>query len=42
MANYWVEHVGFNDTVDWQNMYCFNVETWSATLFPIPVPDTSI
>ncbi|KAG7199052.1 hypothetical protein KM043_017955 [Ampulex compressa] len=42
MAQYWVEHIGGADSVAWQNIHEFDLETWSTILFPLPIPDSCL
>ncbi|CAK9817291.1 Adenylate cyclase type 10 [Anthophora plagiata] len=38
MAHYWVEHVGSNNGIRWQEIHNFGVNAWSTILYPFPVP----
>ncbi|CAK9832185.1 Adenylate cyclase type 10 [Anthophora retusa] len=38
MAHYWVEHIGSNNGIRWQEIHNFGVNAWSTILYPFPVP----
>ncbi|XP_076547074.1 adenylate cyclase type 10 [Osmia lignaria lignaria] len=42
MAQYWVEHVGAEDAIRWQEIHKFGMNAWSTIMFPLPVPDSTV